>query len=191
MPASTEPADVQLVLAIRRDRSDEAFTVLYRRHTKRALQTAWRILGGLDREAEDAVQDAWVRAMGALGEWRGDAEFGAWFRGIVAHVAIDAVRRRTRFAFDAVDASDGRSNGVAAAECPLGDRLDLESAIASLAPGYRAVLVLHDIEGFTHGEIAARLGITEGTSKGQLFKARRAVRARLEPEPNGGSNGGR
>lgn len=191
MPAHAEPPDEQLVLAIRRDRSDEAFTLLYRRHTRRALQTAWRILGGLDPEAEDAVQDAWVRAIGALVDWRGDAEFGAWFRGIVAHVAIDTVRRRTRISFDAVDDADAHANGVAARECPVGDRLDLESAIASLAPGYRAVLVLHDVEGFTHGEIAERLGITEGTSKGQLFKARRAVRARLEPEPNGGTHGGR
>ncbi len=191
MAVSTDSPDDHLVLAIRRDRSDDAFTLLYRRHTQRALQTAWRILGGLDREAEDAVQDAWVRAIAALDDWRGDAPFGAWFRGIVAHVAIDAVRRRSRLSFGAEDDADGdaSANGVAARECPLGDRLDLESAIASLAPGYRTVLVLHDIEGFTHGEIAGRLGITEGTSKGQLFKARRAVRARLEPEPKGGANG--
>jgi RNA polymerase sigma-70 factor (ECF subfamily) len=61
------------------------------------------------------------------------------------------------------------------------EQIDLDTAISALAPGYRAVLVLHDIEGFTHEEIAQRLGITAGTSKGQLFKARRAVRARLSP----------
>jgi RNA polymerase sigma-70 factor (ECF subfamily) len=185
MNAATPPTDDWLVEAIRRDRSDEAFTLLYRRHTPRALQTAWRILGGLDRDAEDAVQDAWVRAIGALGEWRGEGPFGAWFRGIVAHVAVDAVRRRARFAAGEDDCVED----VSARELSLGDRLDLEKAIAALAPGYRAVLVLHDIEGFTHEEIGAQLGITAGTSKGQLFKARRAVRARLELELNGGRNG--
>jgi RNA polymerase sigma-70 factor (ECF subfamily) len=185
MKEATPPTDDRLVHAIRHDRSDEAFTLLYRRHTPRALQTAWRILGGLDREAEDAVQDAWVRAVGAIGDWRGEAPFGAWFRGIVVHVAVDALRRRARFPA----AEDDGVDDVCARELPLGDRLDLEQAIAALAPGYRAVLVLHDIEGFTHEEIGAQLGITAGTSKGQLFKARRAVRARLEPELNGGDNG--
>jgi RNA polymerase sigma-70 factor (ECF subfamily) len=59
------------------------------------------------------------------------------------------------------------------------DRLDIESAIARLAPGYRMVLVLHDVEGFTHDEIALQLGIAPGTSKAQLFKARRVMRALL------------
>jgi RNA polymerase sigma-70 factor (ECF subfamily) len=90
----------------------------------------------------------------------------------VAHVAVDIVRRHHRFVFDddverAVDAVDDA------------DRIDLEAAIALLPPGYRTVLVLHDVEGFTHDEIATLLGIAEGTSKAQLFKARRAMRALL------------
>jgi RNA polymerase sigma-70 factor (ECF subfamily) len=192
MATHTNPAatDNQLVRAIRHGRSDDAFRVLYHRHTPRALQVAWRILGGLDREAEDVVQEAWTRAISALDEWRGDAPFGAWFRGIIAHIAVDAVRRRAHFPSGTDDGVDECVDDLAARELPLGDRLDLEAAIAALAPGYRAVLVLHDIEGFTHEEIARQLGITAGTSKGQLFKARRAVRARLEPEPKGGGNGG-
>jgi RNA polymerase sigma-70 factor (ECF subfamily) len=191
MPEHTDLAatDDQLVHSIRHRRSDDAFLVLYRRHTPRALQLAWRILGGLDREAEDVVQDAWTRAIGALDQWSGDAPFGAWFRGIIAHLAVDTVRRRAHFPSDTNDGDDACVDDLAARELPLSDRIDLEAAIAGLAPGYRAVLVLHDIEGFTHEEIAERLGITAGTSKGQLFKARRAVRARLEPEPNGGANG--
>ena len=92
-------------------------------------------------------------------------------RGIAAHVAIDAVRKQGRLILDA-------EPDAVCDESPV-DWMDMESAILSLAPGYRAVLVLHDIEGFTHEEIGERLGITAGTSKGQLFKARRAVRARL------------
>jgi RNA polymerase sigma-70 factor (ECF subfamily) len=95
-------------------------------------------------------------------------------RGIAAHVAIDLLRRERLLDF----APDIDASIEAVAE-----HIDLEDAIAALAPGYRAVLVLHDVEGFTHEEIGERLGITAGTSKGQLFKARRAVRARLSPEP--------
>lgn len=171
-PASS-PSDFELVLALRRDRSEAAFSTLYDRHTPRAFQTAWRILGGNTHEAEDAMQDAWIRAVEVLASWRGDSAFGAWLRGIAAHVAIDRLRRERRLAFETdVD--------VPAAE-ETNEHIDLDVAIAALPPGYRAVLVLHDVEGFTHGEIAEQLGITAGTSKGQLFKARRAVRARLSP----------
>lgn len=167
--------DDDLLRALERDGSERAFGILYDRHTPRAYQTAWRILGGSPADADDAIQEAWVRAIASLGTRRADAEFGAWFRSIAAHVAVDIVRRQHRIELDAdVDA---------ALDEPMdaGERLDLELAIASLPDGYRAVLVLHDIEGYTHDEIGARLGITAGTSKGQLFKARRAVRARLTP----------
>lgn len=174
-------SDLELVLAVRRDRSDAAFGALYDRHTPRALQTAWRILGGDEHGAEDAVQEAWVRAIESLERWDKSDSFGAWFRGIAAHVAIDHLRRDRRLTFtDEID--------VAAPEHSV-EHIDLETVIASLAPGYRAVLVLHDIEGFTHEEIAERLGITAGTSKGQLFKARRAVRARLVANTGERSNG--
>jgi RNA polymerase sigma-70 factor (ECF subfamily) len=170
----SSPSDAQLVLAIRRDRSEAAFGVLYDRHTPRAFQTAWRILGGNRHEAEDATQDAWVRAVATLDSWQNGEAFGAWLRSIAAHVAIDMLRRERRLTFE-TDADAVTSESPA-------EHIDLEGAIASLAPGYRAVLVLHDVEGFTHEEIAQRLGITAGTSKGQLFKARRAVRARLSPD---------
>jgi RNA polymerase sigma-70 factor, ECF subfamily len=163
--------DAALVLAIRDERSDHAFSVLYDRHTPAAFQTAWRILGGRTNAAEDVVQDAWIRAIESLDRWRGSGPFGAWLRGITAHVAIDAVRSELRFTDEALDETTGDDTSA--------DRLDLEAAIAGLPPGYRTVLVLHDVEGFTHEEIASRLGITAGTSKTQLFRARRAVRARI------------
>jgi len=167
--------DDDLLRALRRDGSEHAFGILYDRHTPRAYQTAWRILGGSQADADDATQEAWVRAIASLDTRRTDGDFGAWLRSIVAHVAINIVRKHQRLELDAdVDAVlDGNEDPQ--------ERLDLESAIASLPAGYRAVLVLHDIEGYTHEEIGARLGITAGTSKGQLFKARRAVRARLTP----------
>jgi RNA polymerase sigma-70 factor (ECF subfamily) len=163
--------DEDLVRAVRTARSEAAFGLLYDRHTPNAFRTAWRILGGNPHEAEDAVQEAWLRAVSTLGSWSKQSGFGAWFRGIAAHVAIDAVRKQGRLTLD--------SDADSVIEATAGEWMDMESAILSLAPGYRAVLVLHDIEGFTHEEIGSQLGITAGTSKGQLFKARRAVRARL------------
>jgi RNA polymerase sigma-70 factor, ECF subfamily len=169
--------DLVLVRAIRRDRSEAAFSILYDRHTPRAFQTAWRLFGGRTHDAEDAVQEAWIRAVASLHAWSGEAAFGAWLRSIAAHVAIDALRKLERFTTetDVAWRDDEWSS----------DRLDLESAIVALPPGYRAVLVLHDVEGFTHEEIGERLGISAGTSKGQLFKARRAVRLRLAPKTEG------
>ena len=171
-PFNHASSDVDLVSAMRGDRSDDAFSVLYDRHTPRAFQTAWRILGGDSHLAEDVVQDAWIRAVAGLDMWSRNEAFGAWLRGITVHVAIDVLRREVRLTFtDNIDAAAPQQDV---------EHIDLERAITTLAPGYRAVLVLHDIEGFTHEEIAEQLGITAGTSKGQLFKARRAVRARLE-----------
>ncbi len=169
---TSQLSDAELVLAVKRDRSDPAFGILYDRHTPRAFQTAWRILGGNAHEAEDAMQDAWIRAVATLDTWRNGEAFGAWLRGITAHVAIDLLRRERRLTFET-------DLELPAAEQP--ELIDIETAIAELAPGYRAVLVMHDIEGFTHEEIGERLGVTAGTSKGQLFKARRVVRARLSP----------
>ena len=172
MGHSPASSDVELIAAIRGDRSEAAFSILYDRHTPRAFQTAWRILGGNAHEAEDAMQDAWIRAVATLDRWQNDEAFGAWLRGITAHVAIDLLRRERRLTFE-TDVE------LPAAEQP--EQIDIESAIAELAPGYRAVFVMHDVEGFTHEEIGERLGITAGTSKGQLFKARRVIRARLSP----------
>lgn len=170
-PLNHSMSDADLVSAVGGDRSDDAFSVLYDRHTPRAFQTAWRILGGNPQLAEDAVQETWIRAVSSLGSWSRGEAFGAWLRGITVHVAIDLLRRELRLTFtDDVEGTVPEDDF---------EHIDLERAIAALAPGYRAVLVLHDVEGFTHEEIAAQLGITAGTSKGQLFKARRVVRALL------------
>ena len=174
-------SDDDLARAVWRGRegAERAFGILYDRHTPRAYQTAWRILGGSRTDADDAVQEAWVRAIASLDTRVAGGDFGAWLRGIAAHVAIDIVRKQRRrgggLDFDAAAevALDEHDDGAA--------RMDLEAAIASLPDGYRTVLVLHDVEGFTHEEIADRLRIAVGTSKAQLFKARRAVRARLSP----------
>lgn len=171
--------DGDLLAALRRDGDERAFRALYRRHTPRLYRLVLRLLGGDEHDAEDAVQETWVRAVAGLGGYRGDGAFGTWLGGIGIHVAQDQRRRRRR------GREDGWDEGfeVPAPELPLGERLDLERAIALLPDGYRTVLVLHDVEGLPHEEIAARLGIGTGTSKSQLHRARRALRDWLASTP--------
>jgi RNA polymerase sigma-70 factor (ECF subfamily) len=168
---SSDQSDASLIEAIRDRGSESAFRVLYDRHTLTAYRAAWRMLGGSTHDAEDATQEAWARAIESFDRWQGRSPFGAWLRGIAINVSIDMLRKTSRMT-DEVDVEIEESIGI-------DDRLDMQDAIAGLPPGYRAVLVLHDLEGLSHEEIGERLGIAAGTSKGQLFKARRAMRARL------------
>jgi RNA polymerase sigma-70 factor (ECF subfamily) len=168
---TSDQSDAALVTAVRTRGSESAFRALYDRHAVTAYRAAWRILGGSTHDAEDATQEAWMRAIGSLERWRGQTPFGAWLRGIAVNVSIDMLRRTSRMT-DEIDVEIETS-------IDIDGRLDIQDAIAGLPAGYRAVLVLHDIEGLSHEEIGQQLGITAGTSKGQLFKARRAMRARL------------
>lgn len=160
---------------------EAAFRTLYRRHTPRLWPLVLRMLGGsaARADAEDVVQETWVRAVRALDGFRWEAAFSTWLGGIGLNCAREALRKRQRRNETSTDgmldrlATDRRAD-------PLG-RLDLEEAIAALPDGYRTVLVLHDLEGYTHPEISDRLGIAVGTSRSQLHHARKAVRRLLEP----------
>jgi RNA polymerase sigma-70 factor (ECF subfamily) len=168
--------DDALVAMIVRDGSETAFRELFRRHTPRLLQFVMRVLGSAAAEAEDVVQDTWLRAAGALGNFRGDSSFGTWLCGIGLNASLEQLRRGTRQS--ARELAIGEMEFASRSQSS-DERMDLDWAIARLPNGCRTVLVLHDVEGFTHDEIASRLGIAEGTSKAQLFKARRAMRALL------------
>jgi RNA polymerase sigma-70 factor (ECF subfamily) len=158
-------------------RGDEsAFRALYRLHTPRAFAIVMRMLAWRRAEAEDVVQEAWLRTAAGLARFRGDSAFGTWFTGIAIRCAHECLRRRPL-------AGDADTGGLLATrDGPRELALDLERGIAALPDGYRTVLVLHDVHGYTHGEIARLLDIDEGTSKSQLSRARRAVRARLTRE---------
>jgi RNA polymerase sigma-70 factor (ECF subfamily) len=153
-----------------------AFRQLYRRHTPRLYLFVLRVLGGAEADAEDVVQETWLKASDALGRFRWEASFGSWLTSIGLNVAREAMRRRGRRNeeewTDAVDRP---------APEPLErvEVMDLERAIRALPDGYRTVLLLHDVEGYRHEEIAERLGVSVGTSKSQLFHARRAMRTAL------------
>ena len=154
--------------------AEAAFRELFRRHTPHLLQFVTRVLGSSSVDAEDVVQDTWLRAYPALVTFRSESSFSTWLCSIGVRAALDSMRRGKRHVADQFF-EDDRPIDPPATE----DRMDIEAAIAQLAPGYRMVLVLHDVEGFTHEEIGLQMGIAPGTSKAQLFKARRVMRALL------------
>lgn len=155
---------------------ERAFRELYRRHTPALYQLVLRMLGGSQPDAEDVVQEAWIRAVRKLGGFRWESSLRTWLSAIALNQARESLRRRGRAPVTELE------GGLELPARPThdGERMDLERAIARLPAGYRSVLVLHDIEGFTHEEISRHLEIAVGTSKSQLFDARRAMRALLQ-----------
>jgi len=170
------PTDAELAQQILRVGDEAAFRALYRRHTPALYQFVLRILGGSEMDAEDVVQETWIRAVAGLARFRWESSFRTWLTGIGLNRSRKHLRRGSRAEHEALDAVEPE---VAAPEGA--ERVDLEQAVRLLPNGYRAVLVLHDVEGFTHEEIGRSLGITPGTSRSQLHFARKTLRRLLEP----------
>lgn len=169
--------DRDLVAGFLRRREERAFRELYRRHAPSLNQMIVRLVGKMNGDAEDVIQATWVRAIENLDGFRWDSTLRTWLTGIAINCSREFVRRRNRST-----SSELMDELVSAAPTRVNreiNRIDLERAIASLPDGYREILVLHDIEGYTHEEIADFLEIDSGTSKSQLSRARRAVRAML------------
>ena len=192
MTLETKPEidqDRSLVTAFIRQRDESAFRQLYRRHTPSLYLLARRLLGG-SHSAEDAIQDTWLRAAGRLESFRWESSLRTWLCGI----AVNRCREMLRGAdvSRGTNSLDSVQEPVSSAQTSVApeERVDLERAISLLPAGSRGVLVLHDIEGRTHVEIAVMLGIDEGTSRSQLFKARQALREilsarRVPPDEKG------
>ncbi|NJD09595.1 MAG: sigma-70 family RNA polymerase sigma factor [Gemmatimonadetes bacterium] len=153
-----------------------AFERIYRRHAARIHSLARRLVG--PDEADEATQDAFVRAWEKLALFRGDALFGTWLYRLAINVMLG---RRGSTA-----KRDERFGGGDPAVLPLSGRrdrvdlrMDFERAVEELPTGARQVFVLHDVEGFTHEEIAQQLAVSVGTSKSQLHRARMTLRQYL------------
>jgi RNA polymerase sigma-70 factor (ECF subfamily) len=157
-----------------------AFEQLYRDHVGRVFAVCLRLCGDASL-AEELAQEAFVRAWQKLGSFRGESAFSSWLYTLAVNTALSERRSRRRrtsrvmttddlSAFDKPGRPPGPEHGF-----------DLERALAQLPPGARAVLVLHDVEGYKHQEIAEMTGIAEGTSKAQLHRARRLLREALTP----------
>ncbi|HEX2166987.1 MAG TPA: sigma-70 family RNA polymerase sigma factor [Longimicrobiales bacterium] len=165
---------------IRRAQQGDATAIrdLYRRYSPR-VHAVVRRLAGDDALAEDWAQEAWVRVFRALPAFRGDARFSTWLHRIAVNSALHGRRWRDRRVsrespLDAERDASGRTDQVAL-------RLSLQRALDELPGGMRQIVVLHDVEGYTHEEIGELLGIAAGTSKSQLFKARARLRGLLQP----------
>jgi RNA polymerase sigma-70 factor (ECF subfamily) len=157
--------------------NERAFAALYDEHTPALYGLALRLAGGNARDAEDIVHEAWMRAVGRLADFAGRSALRTWLCGFVVNCWREMVRRRgdREWPLDEAPepgAEDGELTGTF-------DRLELERGLQALAPGYREVLVLHDVEGYSHEEIAVLRGVAIGTSKSQLARARRALRRML------------
>ena len=176
-------SDRELAEAIVEDGDEAAFRVLYRRHTPRVYRFALRLVGGDVTEAEDVIQEAWLRAARSLARFRFDAAFHSWLCGIALNCVREQARRRGRSLVEV--GGDGWEPPPSVRD--PGTIIDLERALELLPLGFRTVLVLHDVEGFTHQEIGDRLGISDGTSKSQLHHARRAMRQLLGGDMEAGT----
>lgn len=156
-----------------------AVRALYERYSPRVYAVVRRIAGD-DDLAQDYAQEAWIRAIRALPTFRGDSRFSTWLHRIAVNSALQALRK--------ADTRVKRRQPMPEADTLAaphvgGDSLlkrRLEGAMSELPEGMRQVLILHDIEGYTHDEIGNMLGVTPGTSKSQLFKARVKMRAQLQ-----------
>jgi len=172
-------ADAALVRSAAGGDSD-AFASIYRRHAGRVHGVISRLVGGQGVRAEDLTQEAFVRAWQALPKFRFESAFSTWLHRLAVNTALMELRSRRggpRFdddedALDDVGMADSAGQATALS-------LDLERAVATLPPRARAVLVLHDVEGWKHEEIAAELGMATGSSKAQLHRARQLLRGRL------------
>jgi RNA polymerase sigma-70 factor, ECF subfamily len=190
------PTDSDLLDAFAREGTERSFLALYDRHAPAMYALAFRMMGGHHADAADVLQDAWMRVLPRLAQFRGDSSLRTWVCGFV----VNCCRERFRGALfeELRDDAEHHVPERAAASVSLRilGAIDLERALAALPPGSRAVVVLHDVEGYTHREIAAALGIDEGTSKSQLSRGRAALRRRLDPSagsvpPRAGSRRGR
>lgn len=160
-----------------------AFQRLYRLHVNRVYGAVYRLAGGDRARAEDLTQDAFVRAWQKLPDFRHESAFGTWLYRLAINVALMDIRARKADPVHMTDDEhlpDPGQTPFCAAE-----REELQRAIGQLPPRARAVLVLHDVEGWHHEEIGHELGMATGTSKAQLHRARGLLRKILDSTPSG------
>ena len=174
MRAGDDQTDRAIVEQFLRTRDEESFRLLYRRHTPALFGLAQRLLAQKG-EAEDVVQEMWIRGVERLAGFRGDSSLRTW----LGSIAVNCCRERLRTRWRWVQPDERGIPDRPDAEPPVDLTLAVDRALEQLPAGCRTIFVLHDIEGRTHDEIAGLLDIAAGTSKSQLFHARRQLRTLL------------
>jgi RNA polymerase sigma-70 factor (ECF subfamily) len=191
------PESVAIRLAQRGDSS--AFEQLYRTHARRIFALCMRMLGN-SHEAEDMTQDIFLTAFRKLKSFRGDSAFSTWLHRVGVNAVLMQLRKK-KLSSTSLEEIDEQREEAGHAAFELGrrdqhleahaDRIRLEKAIEQLPEGYKLSLILHDVQGYLHTEIAEIMGCTTGTTKSQLHKARQRVREILRKEDRLGYRGNR
>ena len=151
-----------------------AFEGLYRTHAGGILTLCRRMMRD-DMAARELVQDVFVRAWERLTSFKGQSVFGTWLHRLAVNVVLERIRSAKRDAARLIDDESEEIFGGHSNAADLDTRMDLETALATLPQGARTVFVLHDMEGYSHEEIAQMTGIAAGTARAQLWRARRAL----------------
>jgi RNA polymerase sigma-70 factor, ECF subfamily len=157
---------------------ETAMRTLWTRHAPHIDAVVRRLVGGDLDLAADVAQEVWIQIFRALPQYRGDSQFGTWAHRIAVNRTLNALRKTKRLAKIETEVEEDTALVEQDPERSF-TMATIEGAAAQLSPGARAVFLLHDVEGYTHEEIAERLGITSGGSKSQLFKARAKLRTLL------------
>ena len=162
-----------------------AFEQLYVRHHRRVYSLCLRMMRN-EAEAEDLTQEVFIQLFKKIGMFRGESAFTTWLHRMTVNQVLMYFRKKGVRVEQTAEDGEVPAQVVAGTEdpgrMPVVDRIALDRAIAQLPPGYRAVFVLHDIEGYEHDEIARMLGVAVGTSKSQLHKARMKLRSLIRQQ---------
>ena len=208
-PRRTEDGELPEADAIRLSQQGDAaaFERIYRLHSRRVYSLCLRMVGNT-AEAEDLTQEAFLQLFRKIATFRGESAFSTWLHRLAVNVVLMKLRKKsgTETSLEEVTEPDEEAGGprrdFGAPDLTLTgsiDRLNLQRAVGQLPPGYKAVFVLHDMQGYEHNEIAKIMGCSIGNSKSQLHKARMRLRellhevvrekAREERRAAGGSAG--
>jgi RNA polymerase sigma-70 factor (ECF subfamily) len=185
MNAASDPTagfarEVQAMILARAQHGDmQAFAELYRNFGRACFQLALRILGQR-QHAEDMVHEVFLKMMDTIGSYRGDAPFGAWLKRLTVNACIDQLRRQRHAGEDDAEAVFANA---ASAETDAAGILDAGSLLARLPPRARAIVVLHELEGYTHAELAALFRQSESYSKSVLARALKRLNALVTAAP--------
>ena len=158
----------------------DAFELLYREHSGRIYALCLRLQAGDTSDATELMQDVFIRAWRRLSTFRGDCAFSSWLHRLAVNTMLENARGDRRRIARVLPMEDTSRLEGAARSTSVDLRMDMEDAIATLPKGARQAFVLHDVEGYQHQEIAEQLGVSVGTIKAQLHRARRLLRERLE-----------
>jgi RNA polymerase sigma-70 factor (ECF subfamily) len=167
---------------------ERAFERIYGLHSRRIYALCFRMMRGNAAEAEELTQESFLQLFRKIGTFRGESAFSTWLHRLAFNIVLMRLRRRTYQVLSLDEmlepgtSSAGLQKHIARRDPRLSgslDRMDLERALEQLPPGYKAVFILHDVQGYEHNEIAAIRGCSLGNSKSQLHKARARLRELL------------